>query len=85
MAVRKATLDETDHARLRSEHALASACLDDGRIENAIKILGYVVSVEKETLDEKDHDQLASEHELAGAYLSDRRIKDAIKVFEHVV
>ncbi|QPC63184.1 hypothetical protein HYE67_005415 [Fusarium culmorum] len=76
---------KTDHSRLSSEHALASAYLSDRQIKDAIKILKHVVEVRKETLDEKDHSRLASEHELARAYLNDRRVKDAIKILKHVV
>ncbi|KAG7433975.1 Regulatory protein AfsR [Fusarium oxysporum f. sp. raphani] len=68
-----------------SEHALATAYLNDRRINDAIKMLEHVVAVRKETLDEKDHDRLASEHVLANAYLNDQRIKDAIEILEHVV
>uniref|UniRef100_A0A8H7NHZ5 Nucleoside phosphorylase domain-containing protein n=1 Tax=Bionectria ochroleuca TaxID=29856 RepID=A0A8H7NHZ5_BIOOC len=85
VAVRKETLDEKDHFRLTSEHALASAYLDDRRIKDAIEIFEHVVTVQKETLDEKDHFRLTSEHELARAYLDDRRIEEAIEIFEHVV
>ncbi|KAI3571337.1 hypothetical protein IWW34DRAFT_639515, partial [Fusarium oxysporum f. sp. albedinis] len=55
--------------RLASEHALASAYLNERRIKDAIKMLEHVVAVRTETLDEKDHLRLTSEHELARAYL----------------
>jgi hypothetical protein len=67
VAVRKRTLAEEDHARLASEHALASAYLDDRRIKEAIGMLEHVVAVEKRTLAEDDHSRLLSEAWLAYA------------------
>ncbi|KAF5229798.1 hypothetical protein FANTH_14071, partial [Fusarium anthophilum] len=49
---RQSLHSETDHIRLASEHALASAYLNDRRIEDAIRIFEHVVEVQKETLDE---------------------------------
>jgi hypothetical protein len=67
------------------EHALASAYLNDQRIEIAIEILEHVVVIQKETLDEKDHFRLTSEHELARAYLNNRQVENAIEILEYVV
>jgi tetratricopeptide (TPR) repeat protein len=82
---RREHFTENDDSRLTSEHALASAYLDDRRIKKAIEIFEHVVAVEKRTLADEDHSRLWSEHELARAYLNDRRIKEAIEIFEHVV
>ncbi|KAI1323373.1 hypothetical protein F5Y16DRAFT_425193 [Xylariaceae sp. FL0255] len=78
-------LEEEDHSRLASEHALARAYLSDRRIREAIEIFEHMVAVQKKTLAEEDHNRLASEHALASAYLDDRRIRKAIEIFEHVV
>ncbi|KAB5511632.1 hypothetical protein GE09DRAFT_1269934 [Coniochaeta sp. 2T2.1] len=70
---RKERLAEDDDSRLASEHELASAYLDDRRINEAIEILEHVVAVER-TLAEDDHSRLASEHALAYTYLTDKRL-----------
>ncbi|OBT65046.1 hypothetical protein VE03_05181, partial [Pseudogymnoascus sp. 23342-1-I1] len=76
---------EDNDSRLKLEHDLANAYLDDRRIKEAIEILEHVVAVRKRTLEDKDNSRLSSEHALASAYLDDRRIKEAIEIFEHVV
>ncbi|KAM0297028.1 hypothetical protein ACHAPM_010217 [Fusarium culmorum] len=45
---------KTDHNRLASEHALASAYLDNRQIKDAIKILEHVVAIEAEILVDND-------------------------------
>jgi hypothetical protein len=80
VAVEKRTLADEDYSRLMSEHALASAYLDDRRIKEAIEIFEHVVAVRKRTLADEDHSRLASEHGLASAYLDDRRSKKAIEI-----
>jgi tetratricopeptide (TPR) repeat protein len=82
---RREHFTKDDDSRLTSEHALASAYLDDRRIKEAIKIFEHVVAVRKRTLTDEDQSRLTSEHALASAYLNDRRIKKAIEIFEHVV
>lgn len=60
MAVRKETLDEKDYYRLASEHQLACAYLNDGRIKDAIEILERIVALESEILVHDDPRRLLS-------------------------
>jgi len=60
-------LEEYDGSRLASQHALASAYLDDGQVKEAITIFEHVVSMRRQTLVEDDQSRLASEHALAQA------------------
>ncbi|KAM0542036.1 hypothetical protein ACHAO7_010158 [Fusarium culmorum] len=57
----------------------------DGKIRQAVGILGRVVAVEKTTVAEDHPSRLASQHALARAYQADGQIKEAVKLLEHVV
>ncbi|KAF2400145.1 TPR-like protein [Trichodelitschia bisporula] len=85
VAIESKVLREDDPSRLGSQHQLASAYLEDGRIGEAIKLLAQVDAIRSKVLREDDRSRLASQHELARAYLADGRIGEAIEVFERVV
>ncbi|ETS80274.1 hypothetical protein PFICI_07803 [Pestalotiopsis fici W106-1] len=80
----KQHLREDDSVRLNTQHTLASACLADGQIKKAIRLLKNVVRIES-ILAEDDSNRLGSQHALASAYLKNGQIKDAIGLLEHVV
>ncbi|CAG8250986.1 unnamed protein product [Penicillium olsonii] len=76
---------EQEHpSRLRSQHDLASAYLDNRQIKQGLELLVHVVALRERLLDEDHHDLLASQHELARAYLKNGQTKQAIELFEHV-
>ncbi|KAF2402104.1 TPR-like protein, partial [Trichodelitschia bisporula] len=86
---RKENSGEDDAATLDSEHYLASAYLEDGRIGEALELLKHllkhVVAIQSQVLREDHSHRLESEHELASAYLEDGRIGEAIDLFERIV
>jgi tetratricopeptide (TPR) repeat protein len=78
-------LGEDDPSRLRSQHSLALAYMENGQVQNAVKLLGHVVKVEAKLLVEGHPDRLVSQHELARAYLQDGQVQEAVQLLEHVV
>ena len=77
-------LSEGDPDRLSSEHNLACAYQENGRINEATELLEHVVKV-REKLAEDDPSRLHSQHELAGIYLASGRTNEATQLLEHVV
>ena len=77
-------LSENHPARLNSEHDLACAYRDNGRVNEALELLEHVVKV-REKLAEDHPDRLVSQHELASAYIANGQTDKAIKLFEYVV
>ncbi|KAG7425586.1 Kinesin light chain [Fusarium oxysporum f. sp. raphani] len=59
--------------------------LADGRTQEAVKVLEYVVAIRKKTLAEGDPGRLVSQHDPAAAYFLNGRMKDAMGLLEYVV
>jgi hypothetical protein len=71
--VRKRTLNEEDHASLKSEVELARAYLDNRRFEDTISILQCVEIMQKVTFNGEAFVRLMSEHDSPGPITSDLR------------
>ncbi|OCL01599.1 TPR-like protein [Glonium stellatum] len=82
---RETTLPETHPNRLASQHNLASAYQDNGRITEAIELLEHVVKIRETTLPETHPNRLSLQHSLASAYQDNGQITEAIELLEHVV
>lgn len=70
---------------LSSQHKLAKAYLEKGRIQEAIKILEFVVKIRGSLLGENHVEYLESKHELAVAYIQNRQTTEAIALLKQVV
>lgn len=74
-----------DHPdRLASQHELARAYLEDGRMAEAINSFEYVVRM-KSKLRANHRERLISQHELARAYWLDQRLAEADDLMSYVV
>ena len=86
MEIRRETLAEIHPSRVSSEHLLAVVYYKNGQIEEARKLLEYLVNIREMTLSETHPHRLDSQHDLALAYTEeDGRIAEAIKLLEQVV
>ena len=74
-----------DRDRLKSQHALAVAYMENGQTKEAIDLLEQVVKIEATILAADDHDQLSSRHALAVAYQRNEQTKEAIDLLEQIV
>ncbi|KAF2106263.1 P-loop containing nucleoside triphosphate hydrolase protein [Lophiotrema nucula] len=83
--VQETTLAETSPDRLASQHALASAYLDNGQTKEAVILLEHVVKIQMITLKETHPNRLASQHELARTYQANGQTREAIALLEYVV
>ena len=70
--------------RLKSQHVLGGAYVNDGQARKAVRLLENVVKIE-EVLAEDSPSRLASQHELGRAYIDNGQIRKAIQLLENVV
>ena len=83
--VREQSQEEEHPHRLASQHALASAYLDNKQVDEAVRLLEHVVKIKEQSLREEHPNRLASQHELARAYLDNKQVDEAVRLLEHVV
>ena len=71
--------------RLKFQHGLAGAIIDNGQVREGVSLLEHVVKIREQTLAEDHRSRLGSQHELAAAYLENAQVKEAVALLEHVV
>ncbi|EUC35462.1 hypothetical protein COCCADRAFT_3373 [Bipolaris zeicola 26-R-13] len=78
-------LDEGDPDRLEAQHELGVAYHLNGQIEEAVRLLEYVVKMLDATLVEAHPSRLASQQTLGVSYWQNGQFGDSRRLLEHVV
>lgn len=83
--ISETSFQRTVPEELASQHKLAKAYLEKGRIQEAIQILEFVVKIRGGLLGDNHVAYLESKHELAVAYIQNRQATEAITLLKQVV